>query len=414
MSYGYASVNGSGANRGANRNANPNGNGGRINPALYRQIPQMSSREQSQQINAQNMEKALQSRQSQYGNVGQRPRGRGPPPPQATQATQSKQATQVTQAPQQFDDSMFRQNILLNKEGDPKSILFYSKHCQHSQKFANALYKNQGLHDNFIKICIDARGQTLPEWLRRVPTIVVFENNKREILTDRHAFEWLKLRLHNDKDIESYNPSEMSSKLSDVFAYLDNAQESEHNFAYIDAFKHHIIITPGEESNTGSSGGSGRGSGADQSRNMQFESNFDRYKQQRELDVPANPNHPKPGMNVDFTKGYVQNDDVRQPTNFDLKQVQSQWKKDHRRLQPPQRAPNFQSSNFRTDSHAQSNRGSGYQNCGLGAGGDLQSGQPRNYDNYLKSRKPQQIQGRRPPPNFKPNFQYSAQNIKIV
>ena len=128
------------------------------------------------------------------------------------------------------------QNRQNSSESQRKNILYISKYCQWSKKFREALQKTP-LFNKFVQIYIDTPGVKYPPWLQRVPTIQIYDQNrKRQILTDKHAFEWLNQYCDAPVDLAAYNEGGegMSSSLSDCFAFLDKSKEATHNFSYLD------------------------------------------------------------------------------------------------------------------------------------------------------------------------------------
>jgi hypothetical protein len=306
-------------------------------------------------------------------------------------------------------------SVLINKSGQQKSILFWSKHCQHCTKFTTALYKNQDLNNNFIKICIDSRDTVLPTWLQRVPTILVYENNKREVMTDRHAFEWLRIRLEDPGEIAEYNPAEMSSSISDCFAVIGEDGKSlkeggDHNFAFIGEMDKHMIMTPKEQDEIHGGGSRNRASGRI---GNSLETDLERYQQQRDMDLGGLKKRPPPQQPPDFTQGYKPGEE-RNVSQYELSRAQEQLKRDHRSIQRQQRAPNFESGAFKSQYHAQASRGGVYQPAGYGVQlSPEEASRRRNYENYLRSRGGMRRQEpvRKLPANFKkPDFTLSAVN----
>ena len=113
-----------------------------------------------------------------------------------------------------------------------KNIFFYSNSCTFSKKFNEILSKTK-VYNTFLKICIDIRGIRLPAFVKRVPTIVVYDTNgRRHILSGKEAFEWVCLLSDEPIDISEYQACEMGSAISDSYSYLDSKKEYEHNFQF--------------------------------------------------------------------------------------------------------------------------------------------------------------------------------------
>ena len=68
-------------------------------------------------------------------------------------------------------------------------LLFYSKNCIYSTDFVNKLYKNQNLYKKFILIKINNKNIKIPGFIKSVPSILVTENNNRELLVGSQVFD---------------------------------------------------------------------------------------------------------------------------------------------------------------------------------------------------------------------------------
>lgn len=261
-----------------------------------------------------------------------------------------------------------------NRNNDQKNIIFYSRHCQHSKKIMEYLKKAK-VDSKFFKICVDIRGIRIPRYVNSVPTLIVHDKSgNKKLLVDRAAFEWVNMLLDTPVELDCYATGELSTTLSDNYAYLDGT-EAEKNFGYLD--KDNCIITPKDDNKEDS---------------QQFYSKLEVLKAQRDQEVNNKP--PPPTSKPDFSMGNVEVD------NRSIDNYISQRTQETIRGPVPMRSPNFQSSNFQSDMF-QSKRGTGYQTYGNGVRAQHGSQNPNTADfnrmmnernqNVFSIQKPQQM-----------------------
>ncbi len=236
-----------------------------------------------------------------------------------------------------------------------RNIFFYSNNCKFSKEFNELLGKTK-ISNTFLKICVDIRGIRLPVFVKRVPTIVVYDSNGHQhIFSGKEAFEWLCQLLDEPINISAYQSDEMGSTLSDNYSYIDSGKESEHNFAFLHKLNEHYIVTPDDNSNKNQKGP---------------EVTMDQLQSQRNQDVPMVNRAPmgrNPNFKKDFDRGGLSDADIQRMQNMRTNDLRQQ------RAQPvPMRAPNFESGNFRSSGGFQSGVGSGYQPSGIGVGAQQQ------------------------------------------
>jgi len=300
-----------------------------------------------------------------------------------------------------------------------RNILYVSKYCLWSNKFQEALQKTP-MHSKFVKVFIDIPGVQYPPWLERVPTIQVYdENEKRHILTDKHAFEWLNQKIDTPIDLSAYNDGEMGSSISDCFAFLDKNQESTHSFMYLDAIEKHWITTPDCENHPGGTpaqqrqpnqqrnGQNQQYMGDQEPKNDYSDQALEAFKRQRDQEIPATPQNPTPQMEDQFKRqnGINQNvDNVSgQFLESQLGLVSNKRQQEVKRGPLPKHAPNFQTARFKSD-WFQSQRGTGYQPSGIG----VNVAPTSSYDVLSEERKAN-TGYQAPPANLtKPDFRISA------
>lgn len=235
----------------------------------------------------------------------------------------------------------------------PPNVLFYSKNCIHCKKFGQMLYKLPNIDSQFVKISVDVKNIKLPNYVKLVPTIVVFDDFKQKhILDGSKAFEWLNQFLEDASKVEitCYDEGVMGSSLSDNFSFLNEEEETEHTFAFLDQMYNTQITVPMNDSTNSSSKVSS--------------SEIERYKAERDRNVPSIQKQ----QHVDFTKGFEQSGGPHRLNQSDVEKFKNLRTKQIGRKPPPKKAPNFESSTFNPSLSAQSKRG-GY----VPYGGSLES-----------------------------------------
>ena len=140
-------------------------------------------------------------------------------------------------------------------------VLFYSEKCHHSKEIIDLISKTS-FKNTFIKIKVDYN-RNLPKSIKTVPTIIVPTHN--EPLAGNSAFMWINTmsnkgqsqqlgqgsnpgqsthqgqgqghvtgsQTNNDDDISPFFASEMNSKFSDNFSFIDNTDPLSHQFSFL-------------------------------------------------------------------------------------------------------------------------------------------------------------------------------------
>jgi len=128
-------------------------------------------------------------------------------------------------------------------------LLFYSKNCIYSTDFINKLFKNQNLYKKFVLINVNNKDIKIPQFIKSVPSILITENNQRNLLVGSQVFDWLKksCNVKSNKDIENWDPITMSG-YSDSFSYLEESNAMEKNYSFLNS-SIEKINTPDEGSN---------------------------------------------------------------------------------------------------------------------------------------------------------------------
>ena len=314
------------------------------------------------------------TQQRQYDSRIQRPRNQYNP---RIQRPMTRQYNQMTQ-----------HNSRVQRPKQGQNILFYSKYCNHCKKFEQALLKTK-VNNTFFKICVDIKGVKIPPFVTHVPTIIVYDKNQhKHVLSDKAAFEWLNELLDTPINISDYKPGEMGSSLSDTYAFLDEKQEIEHNFAFLDSIDNNFIYTPPETQDI-----------------KDTDSRLEALQKQRTLDDPSHSKRPPPKQ-PDFQKGFVQTSSS--VNDSDYNRLLSLRQRESRNVGAvPLHAPNFQRTNFKSDMF-QSNRGNRYQPAGYSS--DMPRGNTFNTSLRDQNRNTYKIQR----PQNKPNFSHSLKPLRVV
>ena len=271
------------------------------------------------------------------------------------------------------------------------NVLFYSNMCPHSKKFIQALEKNPSIYNTFVHVCVK-RGMRLPQCIKVVPTIVVTDSTgRRQILADYRAFEWLNHVIDVPVEISSFQPGLMGTRLSDNYSWIDGSESNEHSFAFIDDLSKHYIYTPPDDSN-----------------GQQYDKttiDFNRLQEARNQDPVCKLRGLAPGSKPDFTQSTITESSKVQKSDFD-RALQTRRREIHQLRGPvPKHAPNFTSSQFRSQGF-QSNRG-GYVPAGEDAVTKTAPIQMRDYKKLVRN-------VRIPQPSKKPDWRMNLKPMKVL
>lgn len=159
-------------------------------------------------------------------------------------------------------------------------VLFYSNKCIHSKEFLNMLYKDNNLNNQTTKVNVDNPNIKLPPYIKSVPSLIINENNKPNLLVGSKIFDWYnqkhKQNISNDTIME-WDPCTMSG-YSDAFSYLENEDVMKKSYSFVN--ENEKIHTPDEsnfESNKSDNG----------QVKSQLDNDYENFMSQRSNEVAA-------------------------------------------------------------------------------------------------------------------------------
>jgi hypothetical protein len=160
-------------------------------------------------------------------------------------------------------------------------VLFYSNKCIHSKEFLNLLYKDAELNNQTTKVNVDNPNIKLPPYIKSVPSLIINENNKPNLLVGSKIFDWYnqkhKQNISNDS-VMDWDPTTMTG-YSDGFSYLESDDVIKKSYSFLD--NDQKINTPDESNyDSGKSGNSGP-------EKTQLDNDYERFMASRSNDVAA-------------------------------------------------------------------------------------------------------------------------------
>lgn len=121
-----------------------------------------------------------------------------------------------------------------------KDILFFSKFCNHCNKFNERLEKSSNLKENIFFFCIDNNREKIPSFIQAVPSLLTKD---KQILSGKQLFDWLETQISSQQsdDPMAWHNTEMGSTFSDNYSFLDSDTSAEgtggssiaHNFSFL-------------------------------------------------------------------------------------------------------------------------------------------------------------------------------------
>ncbi len=121
-----------------------------------------------------------------------------------------------------------------------KDILFFSKFCNHCNKFNEKLDKSSNLKEEILFFCIDNNRDKIPSFVQAVPSLLTKD---KQLLSGKQLFEWLdsQISAQVSSDPMAWHNNEMGSTFSDNYSFLDSDTSAEgtggnsiaHNFSFL-------------------------------------------------------------------------------------------------------------------------------------------------------------------------------------
>jgi hypothetical protein len=137
-------------------------------------------------------------------------------------------------------------------------VLFYSNKCIHSKEFLTLLHKDNNLNNQTTKVNVDNPNIKLPPYIKSVPSLIVNENNKPNLLVGSKIFDWYNQKHKQNiskETIMEWDPCTMSG-YSDAFSYLENEDVMKKSYSFVN--DDDKINTPDESNFESSKSGSGQ------------------------------------------------------------------------------------------------------------------------------------------------------------
>lgn len=125
-------------------------------------------------------------------------------------------------------------------------VLFYSNKCMHSKEFLNILHKDNNLNNQVTKVNVDNSNIQLPPYIKSVPSLIINENNKPNLLVGRKIFDWYNQKHKKEisnASIMEWDPMTMSG-YSDGFSYLEGDDIMKKSYSFVN--DNETINTPDE------------------------------------------------------------------------------------------------------------------------------------------------------------------------
>lgn len=233
-----------------------------------------------------------------------------------------------------------------NRKESGQNVLIYSNNCQHCLKFLDILKKSK-VYSTFSMICADNNMVNIPSGVKKVPSIIIYNNNGPHLLDGNNAFEWLNNTFDKpDKsvNIDDYDLNSLNGNGYSFIGEDDKTETGSNNFSFLN--ENIFIETQPEHS---------------EDKVDKFNSDLDRISQMRQVDLVQ---HKAPPTNTpDFSVGINQDTrDSHDISNVNYNKLNDFRKKDIHRGAIPIRAPKFQSVKYNNNNPTHmKNRNNGQQ-----------------------------------------------------
>lgn len=159
-------------------------------------------------------------------------------------------------------------------------VLFYSNKCVHSKEFLTLLHKDTNLNNQTTKVNVDNPNIKLPPYIKSVPSLIVNENNKPNLLVGSKIFDWYNKKHKQNISTDSimdWDPQTMSG-YSDGFSYLESEDVMKKSYSFIS--DNESINTPDESNYDSNSSKSGQVK-------SQLDNDYESFMSSRSNDVAA-------------------------------------------------------------------------------------------------------------------------------
>jgi hypothetical protein len=127
-----------------------------------------------------------------------------------------------------------------------KPILFYSPNCKHCINIWNEL-KQKNIIENIIKVNVN-NTNNIPSNITKVPSLLInkrppiegdgillyFNNTSSDNVSDQNKSKSKTIQENTKSGIEDYMPSEMGTRYSDQYSFIDSDNPINHSYTFLD------------------------------------------------------------------------------------------------------------------------------------------------------------------------------------
>ena len=120
-------------------------------------------------------------------------------------------------------------------------ILFCSNKCRYSNEILQNINKDANLVSTIKIANIDNNKIKIPPYITNVPSLLIVNNNKKNILVGDEIINWVNKNRTNNSIVE-FDKMEMGG-FSDKYSYLEGTTNIGHNFVSINNSQNIITVT---------------------------------------------------------------------------------------------------------------------------------------------------------------------------
>ena len=120
-------------------------------------------------------------------------------------------------------------------------ILFCSNKCRYSNEILQNINKDANLVSNIKIANIDNNKIKIPPYITNVPSLLIIENNKKNILVGDEIINWVN-KNKTSNSILDFDKMEMCG-FSDKYSYLDGPTNIDHNFVSLNHGQNIITVS---------------------------------------------------------------------------------------------------------------------------------------------------------------------------